>query len=68
MSTKLTEKVVKKLAAEPGEYVEVWDSSWRIPGSSFGIRLSGVTGSKSWTLLYRKGGRGRRVTSERALR
>lgn len=62
MSTKLTEKVVKKLAAEPGEYVEVWDSSWRIPGSSFGIRLSGVTGSKSWTLLYRKGGRGRRVT------
>lgn len=62
MSAKLTEKVVKKLAAAPGEYLETWDSSWRIPGSSFGVRVSGVTGSKSWVLLYRKDGRGRRQT------
>jgi integrase len=62
MRRKLTDKTVRSLKAPPGKYVETWDTEWKIRRTSFGVRTSGTTGSKSWVLTYRKDGRDQRMT------
>jgi integrase len=53
----LTELTIRQLAPKGKARVEVWDE--RLPG--FGIRVS-PAGTKSFLLLYRLGGRKRRIT------
>lgn len=55
----LTDRLLRSLKAPPGGEMEVQDA--KVPGLS--VRVSGLTGSKTWTLRYRgRDKRRRRVT------
>jgi integrase len=56
MKMKFTDRSIAALKPKTERY-EVWDTA----NSAFGIRV-GKTGRKSWILLYRFGGRSRRMT------
>lgn len=56
-STRLTDIAVRNLKPVQGRQYEVWDSNI----SGLGLRVS-PKGSKSWVLVYRIGGRSRRLT------
>jgi integrase len=54
MRAKLTDRTLQSLVAPTGKYVEVWDEAFHTFGASFGVRVSGATGSKTWVLLYNR--------------
>ncbi len=53
----LTDLAIRKMAPIAGRRIEVWDA--RVPG--FGLRVS-AGGAKTFILMYRAGGRKRRLT------
>lgn len=54
-----TDKAVRALSTQK-DFEEFWDSSFQ--GGSFGVRVSGTTGTKVFVLRYRKNGNRRRMT------
>ena len=56
---RFTDRSIQAVQPPPSGQAEYFDANGRLPG--FGLRVS-ASGRKSWVVLYRSGGRPRRLT------